>query len=78
MIESTDGLYMNRALTLRAVMKAALALAVGSACVSACGFKGPLVMPPTSVSNQPQVEQVKISGSSVIAPVDESGMGVKK
>ena len=59
-------------------MKATVALAAVSACLSACGFKGPLVMPPTSVSNQPQVEQVKISGSSVIAPVDESGMGVKK
>ena len=69
---------MNWALTLRAVMKMAAMLGVASACVSACGFKGPLVMPQTSVSNHPQVEQVKISGSSVIAPVDESGMGVKK
>lgn len=59
-------------------MKVMVALGVVSACVSACGFKGQLVMPPTSVSNQPQVEQVKISGSSTIAPVDASGMGVKK
>ena len=69
---------MNQALTLRAVMKATVALAVTSACVSACGFKGPLVMPPASVATQSPVEQVKISGSSAIAPVDASGMGVKK
>ena len=69
---------MNRALTLRAVMKMAAVLGVASACVSACGFKGPLVMPPASVATQPPVEQVKTSGSTAIAPVDASGMGVKK
>ena len=69
---------MNRALILRAVMKMAAVLGVASACVSACGFKGPLVMPPTSVSAQPPLEQTKISGSTTVAPVDESGMGVKK
>ena len=65
---------MNQALTLRAVMKATVALAVTSACVSACGFKGPLVMPPEQVP----VEQQKIDGAMHIAPVDASGMGVKK
>ena len=40
MIDSTDGLYMNRALILWAVMKMAAVLGVASACVSACGFKG--------------------------------------
>ena len=69
---------MNRTLNLRAVMKATMALGMASVCVSACGFKGPLVMPPTSVAAQPPVEQVKTSGSTAIAPVDESGMGVKK
>ena len=69
---------MNQALTLQAVMKTAVALGVMSACVSACGFKGPLVMPPTSVSMQPPVEQQKIDGAMHVAPVDESGMGVKK
>lgn len=69
---------MNQALTLQAAMKTAVALGVMSACVSACGFKGPLVMPPTSVSMQPPVEQQKIDGAMYVAPVDESGMGVKK
>ena len=40
---------MNRALILWAVMKMAAVLGVASACVSACGFKGPLVMPPEQV-----------------------------
>lgn len=65
---------MNRALTLRAVMKMAAVLGVASACVSACGFKGPLVMPPEQVP----VEQQKIDGGMYVAPVDASGMGVKK
>ena len=78
MMVSTDGLYMNRALNLRAVWKVAVALGMASVCVSACGFKGPLVMPPASVATQPPVEQVKTSGSTAIAPVDASGMGVKK
>jgi hypothetical protein len=30
------------------------------------------------VSAQPPLEQTKISGSTTVAPVDESGMGVKK
>ena len=65
---------MNRALILWAVMKMAAVLGVASACVSACGFKGPLVMPP----EQEPVEQQKIDGAMHIAPVDASGMGVKK
>ena len=65
---------MNRALILRAVMKMAAVLGVASACVSACGLKGPLVMPPEQVP----VEQQKIDGAMHIAPVDASGMGVKK
>ena len=69
---------MNQALTLQAVMKTAVALGVMSACVSACGFKGPLVMPPASVSMSSPVEQQKIDGAMYVAPVDESGMGVKK
>ena len=69
---------MNQALTLQAVMKTAVALGVMSACVSACGFKGPLVMPPASAAMQSPVEQQKIDGAMYVAPVDESGMGVKK
>ena len=65
---------MNRALNLRAVWKVAVALGMASVCVSACGFKGPLVMPPEQVP----VEQQKIDGAMHIAPVDASGMGVKK
>ena len=65
---------MNRTLNLRAVWKVAVALGMASVCVSACGFKGPLVMPPEQVP----VEQQKIDGAMHIAPVDASGMGVKK
>lgn len=65
---------MNHRCTFRRELKTALACVGALAVLSACGFKGPLVMPP----EQPKVEQVKISGSNAIAPVDEAGMGVKK
>ena len=64
---------MNHRCALRLWKNAALC--VGAvAIVSACGFKGPLVIPP----EQPVVEQIKIGGSTAVMPVDETGMGVKK
>ena len=61
-----------RALRAAGVGISALAL------MSACGFKGPLVLPPEPSRVSPPVEQYKIDGATQEVPSDAHGMGVKK
>lgn len=69
---------MNRRIASQSVLNMVLASMVALMGLSACGFKGPLVMPPASESATPPMEQKKIDGVMDVAPVDASGMGVKK
>ncbi len=50
---------MNPALCFLRVSKTLLTLSVSAVVLAACGYKGPLVMPPEPYANQSSVEKIE-------------------
>ena len=50
---------MNPALCFLRVSKTLLTLSVSAVVLTACGYKGPLVMPPEPYANQSSVEKIE-------------------